>query len=162
MIGVLLVYFTIRMIDLGRRDAMHLMLDGSFESTMLYIEFALMLVIPLLLFNIRGFGQSRAGLFFTAFSVVLGFVTNRLNVTMTSLEGYYRDMFGVTYFPSVGELAVTISIVTAGFVLFALAVKYLPIFPDHEVETVLHIDGAPERSAAPELAGTPATELRRH
>ncbi len=162
MLGVLLVYFTMRGIDLLRRDALHLLFEPSFETSMLYLEVSLMLIIPLLLFNIRGWGQTRVGLFFTAFSMVLGFVTNRLNVTLTSLESYYRENFGTSYFPSAGELIVTISIVTAGFVLFALAVKYLPIFPEHEEETVLRIGDAPDRSSAPPLEGTPAAELRRH
>ncbi|MFZ1731037.1 MAG: Ni/Fe-hydrogenase cytochrome b subunit [Bacteroidota bacterium] len=162
MIGVLLVYFTMRGIDLYRRDAMGTLLDGSFETLMLYLEVSLMLIIPVLLFNIRQWGQSRQGMFFTAFSVVLGFITNRLNVTMTSLEAYYKDNFGVTYFPGIGELAITISIVTAGFVIFALAVKYLPIFPHHEEETVLRFDGAPARTTASSMHPTPAAELRRH
>jgi len=41
-------------------------------------------------------------------------------------------------------------------------VKYLPIFPEHEEETVLRIGDAPDRSSAPPLEGTPAAELRRH
>ena len=162
MIGILLVYWTMRGIDLFRRDALHLVFQPSFETSMLYLEISLMLLIPVLLFNIRSWGQTRVGLFFTAFSMVLGFVTNRLNVTMTSLEAYYRDNFGMSYFPSVGELMVTISIVTAGFVLFALAVKYLPIFPEHEEETVLRISEAPERAAAPPVEGGPAAQLNRH
>jgi len=162
MIGIMLVYFTMRGIDLIRRDAVHFLFEGSFETSMLYLEVTLMLIIPLLLFNIKEWGQSRAGLFFTAFSVVLGFITNRLNVTMTSLEGYYRSNFGTSYFPSAGELIVTISIVTAGFVIFALAVKYLPIFPEHEEETVLRISDAPERGAASPIEGNPAAELHRH
>ncbi|MCB2204005.1 Ni/Fe-hydrogenase cytochrome b subunit [bacterium] len=162
MLGVLLVYWTMRGIDLFRRDALHFLAEPSFETSMLYLEVTLMLIVPLLLFNIRGWGQSRAGLFFTAFSVVLGFMTNRLNVTMTSLEAYYRDNFGASYFPSIGELAVTISIVTAGFVLFAYAVKYLPIFPEHEEETVLRINDEPERTAAHPVEGNPAAELHRH
>jgi Ni/Fe-hydrogenase subunit HybB-like protein len=161
MIGVLLVYFMLRGIDLYRRDALASLLDGSFETLMLYLEVSFMLIIPLLLFNIRDWGRSRQGMFFTAFSVVLGFITNRLNVTMTSLEAYYRDNFGVSYFPGIGELAVTISIVTAGFVIFALAVKYLPIFPHHEEETVLRMDGAPARTASVSMHPTPASELRR-
>jgi Ni/Fe-hydrogenase subunit HybB-like protein len=162
MIGVLLVYFMLRGIDLYRRDALGTLLDGSFETLMLYLEVSFMLIIPLLLFNIRQWGRSRQGMFFTAFSVVLGFITNRLNVTMTSLEAYYKENFGVSYFPGIGELAVTISIVTAGFVIFALAVKYLPIFPHHEEETVLRLDGAPEHASAPSMHATPAPELRRH
>ncbi len=162
MIGVLAVYFLMRGIDLFRRDALGYLFDGSFETTMLYIEVTFMLIIPLLLFNLRGWGRSRQGLFFTAFSVVLGFITNRLNVTTTSLESYYRENFGMSYFPSIGELAVTIAIVTLGFVIFGLAVKYLPIFPQHEEETVLRLDAAEEPVSAPSMYPTPAPELRRH
>ena len=161
MIGVLLVYFTMRGIDLFRRDATGYLFDGSFETMMLYLEVAFMLIIPLILFNIRGWGRSRQGMFFTAFSVVLGFMTNRLNVTMTSVESYYRENFGVSYFPGIGELAVTISIVTVGFVAFALAVKYLPIFPHHEEETVLRLDASPSRGTTPSMHTPPLAELHR-
>lgn len=162
MIGVLVVYFLLRGIDLFRRDALGYLFDGSFETMMLYLEVTFMLIIPLLLFNLRKWGRSRQGLFFTAFSVVLGFITNRLNVTTTSLESYYRDNFGMSYFPSIGEISVTIAMVTLGFVIFALAAKYLPIFPHHEEETVLRFDGTPEPVSSPSMYATPAPELRHH
>jgi Ni/Fe-hydrogenase subunit HybB-like protein len=60
--------------------------------------------------------------------VVIGFVLNRMNITLTGLEGWA----GVSYFPSWMELAVTFSIVAFGFVVFALAAKYLPIFKHEE------------------------------
>lgn len=157
MIAVLLVFFTLRFLDLGHRGALPLLFDGSHEAAMMWLEIALMLFIPLILFNVRGWGRSRQGLFFTAVSFVSGFVMNRLNTTMTSLERYYQEQFGVTYFPSVGEIAVTLSIVTAGFVIFGLAVKYLPIFPHavEEEETVLDLASGRttdvlERSTSPE------------
>ena len=61
--------------------------------------------------------------------VVLGFITNRLNVSITGFEG----STGVHYFPKWTELAVTGMIIAVGFALFGLAVKYLPIFPDEEM-----------------------------
>lgn len=146
MIGVLLVFFTLRFLDLGNRGALPLLFDGSFEAAMMWLELSFMLIIPLVLFNVKGWGRTRRGLFFTAVSVVLGFVTNRLNVTMTSVERYYSEHFGQSYFPSIGELAVTISIVTLGFVLFAMAVKYLPIFPHHVEEEEAVIDLATGRT----------------
>jgi Ni/Fe-hydrogenase subunit HybB-like protein len=146
MIGVLLVFFTLRFLDLGNRGALPLLFDGSFEAAMMWLELGFMLIIPLVLFNVKGWGRTRRGLFFTAVSVVLGFVTNRLNVTMTSVERYYSEHFGQSYFPSIGELAVTISIVTLGFVLFAMAVKYLPIFPHHVEEEEAVIDLATGRT----------------
>ena len=135
MIGVAFVYFTMRFIDMAHQGVLGLAFEGSLESTMFLIEFALMLVLPVILFNLRGLVTTRRRLFFTAFSVVLGFVANRLNVTTTSLERYYMEHFGSSYFPAIGEIVLTLSIVTMGFVLFSLAVKYLDIFPKvHAVE----------------------------
>jgi Ni/Fe-hydrogenase subunit HybB-like protein len=45
-------------------------------------------------------------------------------VALTSLEKYYNGV----YFPSIGELFVTLAVVSAGFWIFSLAVKHLPIF----------------------------------
>jgi Ni/Fe-hydrogenase subunit HybB-like protein len=119
MLGVLAVYAVLRLLDLNARGAMGLLFAPSFEAAMFWLEIALLLVAPAVLYNIRPFGRSRAGMFFSGMSVVLGFMTNRLNVAMTSLEQYY----GRVYFPSVGEIAVTAAVVTFGFVAFSLAIK---------------------------------------
>jgi Ni/Fe-hydrogenase subunit HybB-like protein len=57
--------------------------------------------------------------------VVLGFVTNRLNVSITGMEA----SAGMRYVPKWTEIAVTGAIIAAGFALFGMAAKYLPIFP---------------------------------
>ncbi len=64
--------------------------------------------------------------------VVLGFITNRLNVSITGMEG----SAGLHYIPKWTEIAVTGSIIAAGFVIFALAAKYLPIFPESKLRRV--------------------------
>jgi Ni/Fe-hydrogenase subunit HybB-like protein len=56
---------------------------------------------------------------------LLGFITNRLNVSLTGFETYV----GHHYMPKWTEFSVTLMIIAAGFALFGLAVKYLPIFP---------------------------------
>jgi Ni/Fe-hydrogenase subunit HybB-like protein len=68
--------------------------------------------------------------------VVLGFVLNRLNITVTGMEGWA----GVTYIPSWMEMAVTVGIVTLGFVAFAMAVKYLPVFKHDAHDEERHLD----------------------
>ncbi|RPJ59133.1 MAG: hypothetical protein EHM23_15120, partial [Acidobacteria bacterium] len=78
------------------------------------------------------------GIFVTACMVVFGTVMNRLNVATTGLEGYAGQ-----YFPSWTELSVTAMIITAGFVLFGLAVKFLRVFPEEELR--------PEAERLPEL-----------
>jgi len=57
--------------------------------------------------------------------VVLGFITNRLNVSITGQE----SAAGLRYVPKWTEISVTLAMIAAGFALFGLAAKYLPIFP---------------------------------
>jgi len=71
--------------------------------------------------------ENQTGLFWCAAMMIMGFVLNRLNISITGMEGWA----GKAYFPSWMEIMVTISIVTAGFIVFALAAKYLPLF-EHE------------------------------
>jgi Ni/Fe-hydrogenase subunit HybB-like protein len=61
----------------------------------------------------------------SAFLVVLGFMTNRLNVSVTGME----RAAGGRYLPSWMELAASFGLVAVAFALFALAARYLPIFP---------------------------------
>ena len=42
---------------------------------------------------------------------------------------------GQSYFPTWMEITITFSIVTVGFVIFSLAVKYFPIFKNETAET---------------------------
>jgi Ni/Fe-hydrogenase subunit HybB-like protein len=84
--------------------------------------------------------------------VVLGFITNRMNVSITGFEG----SIGVRYFPKWTELAVTGMIIAIGFALFGLAVKYLPIFPKEETvrEPLAELESEiPDVSAVMEHAG---------
>lgn len=150
MIGVMLVYFMMRFLDLLHKGLLTAVFDGTMESNMLLVEVLLLMVIPLVIYNLGDYGRSRQGLFFMAASVVVGFITNRLNVTTTSLEQYY----GGVYFPSLGEFFVTASVVTLGFWIFSLAVKHLPIFPEAHAEAgeiVIDLSRpAPERMLDPD------------
>lgn len=60
--------------------------------------------------------------------IIVGFVLNRMNVAITGMEAWA----GTSYFPTWMEIAITLSIVTGGFILFSLAAKYLPVFKHEE------------------------------
>jgi Ni/Fe-hydrogenase subunit HybB-like protein len=90
--------------------------------------------------------ESAGGLYLCAVLVILGFITNRLNVTITGMEA----SAGVHYFPKWSEIAVTGSIVGIGFAVFGLAVKYLPIFPAAGERSATPLSAASR--AAPELS----------
>jgi Ni/Fe-hydrogenase subunit HybB-like protein len=90
-----------------------------------WVEIMLAIVLPLALLSQRKVRSSAGGLYVAAVMVVLGFITNRLNVSITGME----SSAGLHYIPKWTEIAVTGAIIAAGFALFGLAVKYLPIFP---------------------------------
>src|SRR5579862_1555501 len=129
LIVVLGVYGILRLEDLANRGALKLAFHASYESYLFWLEIMLAIVLPLVLLVQRRVRSSANGLYFSAVLVVLGFITNRMNVSITGFEG----STGVRYFPKWTELAVTGMIIAAGFALFGLAVKYLPIFPKEEV-----------------------------
>ena len=128
---VLSIVAILRVEDLFHRGVLRQLLAGAYaryETSLFLLEVALSLALPLALLSFRRIRQSANGLYIAAVLVVLGFVTNRLNVSITGME----SAAGQHYFPRWTELAVTGAIIAAGFALFGLAAKYLPIFPPEE------------------------------
>ena len=128
LVVVLLVYAILRFEDLVHRGALKLALHPGYEMYLFWLEIALGLALPLILLSRRKVRTSAGGLYVAAVLVVLGFITNRLNVSITGLE----SSAGMHYIPKWTEIAVTGAIIAAGFALFGLATKYLPIFPVEE------------------------------
>ena len=113
--------------DLAARGNLGLALRLSPESVMFWGEMGLGVFLPMLLFAMPSLRRQPRTLFMGAVLTVLGFVVNRLNVSITGLQG----ASGARYFPSAMELAVTAAFVAAGFGCFALAVKHLNVFGAH-------------------------------
>jgi Ni/Fe-hydrogenase subunit HybB-like protein len=121
---VLAIYAILRFEDLLHRGALRLTVRPSYEMGLFWVEVLLAIIVPLGLLLFRRIRTSPAGLYAAAVMVALGFVTNRLNVSITGLE----QTAGTHYMPKWTEIAVTGAITALGFALFGLAVKYLPIF----------------------------------
>jgi Ni/Fe-hydrogenase subunit HybB-like protein len=138
LVVVLCVYGILRFEDLLHRGILGLTLRPSYEMYLFWLEITLALIAPLLLLSQRKVRNTAGGLYVAAVLVVLGFVTNRLNVSITGME----TSAGVRYIPKWTEVAVTAAIVAGGFALFGLATKYLPIFPAEQEQP--HAEQQPE------------------
>jgi Ni/Fe-hydrogenase subunit HybB-like protein len=125
MVVVLSVYGILRLQDLARRGALAGLRRPDYEGSMFLLEMGLGVLLPILLLAIPWVRSRQPGLVTGAFLAVLGFVMNRMNVSVTGME----RAAGVTYLPSWMEFAVSLALVAGGFVIFGLAVRYLPIFP---------------------------------
>jgi len=131
LVVVLSVYGVLRFEDLLHRGVLAELLRGKYagyETSLFLLELALSIVLPLTLLLQRKIRDSAGGLYVIAILVVLGFITNRLNVSITGME----SAAGLHYIPRWTEVAVTAAIIAAGFALFGLATRYLPIFPVEE------------------------------
>jgi c(7)-type cytochrome triheme protein len=144
---VLALFAFVKTADLWSRGLLPLAFELTTEAVMFWGEMALGVVLPMLLFMSERVRRSSYGLFFAATLTVMGFVVGRLNVAIT---GMARSS-GVNYFPSWQEFAVTASLVAAGFVAFAFAVRYLDLFPRDEMASAR----APSKIPAIGLRGMP-------
>jgi Ni/Fe-hydrogenase subunit HybB-like protein len=125
---MLAVYLTMKIVDLANQSAFHLLFVPRMETYMYWVEVGVGILAPLALFSIAKVRENKNGLFIGSVLIILGFVLNRMNITITGMEAWA----GVSYFPSWMELTVTAAIVTGGFVIFSLAAKYLPLFTHEE------------------------------
>jgi Ni/Fe-hydrogenase subunit HybB-like protein len=121
---VLGVYGILRFEDLVHRGVLRLLFHPGYETYLFWLELLLALILPLILLTQKRIRTTAGGLYVIAVLVVLGFITNRLNVSITGLE----SSAGMHYIPKWTELAITAAIIAGGFALFGLAAKYLPIF----------------------------------
>ncbi len=123
---VMSVYLWIRILDLSHRNAWVLLRQNRIETWLFLLEMALMVVPTILLFQARV--RFRPGaLYACAVMVVFGVIANRLNVGTTGLEAGS----GTHYTPKWSEVAVTLSIVAAGFAIFRVIAQYFPVFEAH-------------------------------
>lgn len=121
---LLAFYLVLKIQDFTTRGVWNLMVLPRLETLVFWLEMLVGLVIPIVLLSIRRIRLSTTGLYVAAVFSIAGFLFNRLNVTITGMEA----SAGVRYIPSILEILITLAIVGTVIFLFALAVRYLPVF----------------------------------
>jgi Ni/Fe-hydrogenase subunit HybB-like protein len=145
LVVALAFYATVRLADMARLGVIGEVFKGTREARFFQLEMLIGVVVPLVLLSLPAVRRNSERLFRTAVLVVAGLVVNRLNVSLTGLEGY----LGGHYVPSIAEGVITLMLVGCGVAAFTLAVRYLPIMEGvDEPELVA-------RSEAPDLAPAP-------
>jgi Ni/Fe-hydrogenase subunit HybB-like protein len=121
---LLSVYLVMRMLDGFDRDIFALLFVPRMETYLYWFEMVVGVIAPIILLSQEKVRKSKNGLSAGAVMVIIGFITDRLNVALTGMQA----SAGVSYFPSWMEISITLAIVTFGFVVFSLAAKYLPVY----------------------------------
>jgi len=126
---VLSVYLWIRFLDLAHRGVFPLLLRNRTETWLFLLEIGLMVVPTVMLFQ-AGIRRRPGALYACSVMVLFSLIANRLNVGTTGLEAGS----GTHYTPRWSEVAVTLSIVAAGFAIFRAVAQYFPVFEAHSNE----------------------------
>jgi Ni/Fe-hydrogenase subunit HybB-like protein len=126
MVAALGVFGVVRVFDLWQRDMIATALSSSYEAHMFQIEFLLGVVLPMALLAVPRIRASANGLYLCAMMVVLGFIANRLNVSITGFEWTQ----GGHYVPAVSEVLISLAILAAAVLGFHVGARLLRVFPE--------------------------------
>jgi Ni/Fe-hydrogenase subunit HybB-like protein len=137
-------YATVRLADMARLGVIGEIFKGSREARFFQLEMLIGVALPLFLLSLPAVRRNAESLFRTAALVVAGLVVNRLNVSLTGLEG----AAGGHYVPSIAEGVVTLMLVGCGVAAFTLAVRYLPILQEVAEPELVARSGAPDTPPA--------------
>ena len=142
MAPLLAIYGVFRAVDLINRDAIQYLWMWREETGLFWLEIALLVIAPLVLLNQEKVRNNPQNLYWTCAVIVMGFMTNRLNVAITGLQA----SSGIYYVPKWTEFAATLATIAAAVVAFRYAVIYLDILPKNPPQQRTMFLGAPGRA----------------
>ncbi len=117
------VYGAARLGDLALRGVLGQAFSWGREASFFQLELAIGVILPMTLLALPAVRRNSGRLYGAALLVVAGFIANRLNVSITALEGAQ----GGHYVPALAEGVVTLMLVAIGIAAFGLAVRFLPV-----------------------------------
>jgi Ni/Fe-hydrogenase subunit HybB-like protein len=138
LVGALGLYGFLRVYDLIDRGVLLRAFDLSYESCLFLTEFGVGVILPIVLLSIPRIRRSGRGLYAGSLLAVMGFVVNRLNVSMTGFE----HAQGGHYIPSFAEVGITLMFIALGFAAFRWIARRFPVYPQKTAT-----EGAPARHA---------------
>jgi Ni/Fe-hydrogenase subunit HybB-like protein len=118
------LYAALKLGDLSARGAWVHLADGSIQARAFIVEMIFGVLIPWLMLLVPALRARRVTLFMAAFMVVAGVVLNRVNVFLVAYQPPYPAH---PYFPSVGEIAITVGFISALMLAYRLTVHYFPV-----------------------------------
>jgi len=121
---ILGIYLAFKIGDMVIRETYVHLTKVSTESVMFFIEVVVGVIIPLRLALSRAVLRSPVGLFITSSLVIFGVLLNRINNFIVAYTPPYTSH---SYFPSFGEISVTVGFVALIVLLYRFFVLNFPI-----------------------------------
>src|SRR3989339_272390 len=118
------IYLAFKVGDMVIRQTFVYLTEISTASVMFTVEILFGVIIPLRMFLSRSLSKTPLGLFIASILVVLGVLMNRINNFLVAYTPPYEIH---SYFPSFGEISVTLGFVALEVLFFRFFVIQLPI-----------------------------------
>jgi len=125
------VYLAFKLGDMFIRESYVYLTEGSTQATMFLIEMLFGVILPFALLLSERVRNTPRGAFVACLLIVLGVALNRVNVFLVSYQPPYTTR---SYFPSIGEFAVTIGLVCLLILVYRIIVSYFPVISQPSVK----------------------------
>ncbi len=133
MVGALLgIYLAFKIGDMFIRETFVYLGQLNLQSIMFVIELLVGVIIPIRIFFSEKAVKTPGWLFTGSILVIIGVALNRLNVFLIAYTPPYAMK---SYFPTIGEISVTLGFIAIEVLLYRLFVKIFPIIsiPDRSL-----------------------------
>ena len=119
-------YLAVKVTDMILRESFVYLYPANWttQSTMFTIEMVFGVIVPFLLLLSTKVRNTPRWLFIAALMIVLGVALNRVNVFLVAFQPLYPVK---SYFPSIGEFAVTIGLISLLMLCYRAIVTYFPV-----------------------------------
>lgn len=124
---LMVLYLVVRFGDLLWRGALGRAFEPSLPAMMFWIE-NFLFAAPLWLLATKEHRMQAKRVFLGAMAMALGGIVYRLSAFLVA----YQTGAGWHYFPSLGELTVTVGLIAFEVLAIILAIRLLPILPAHQ------------------------------
>lgn len=118
------IYLAFKIGDMVIRQTFVYLTEITTESVMFTLELLIGVIIPLRIFLSRGLSKNPLALFIASVMVVSGVMMNRINNFLVAYTPPYQVH---SYFPSFGELSVTLGFIALEVLIFRFFVIQFPI-----------------------------------
>ena len=125
------LYMALKIGDMIARGSYVYLFDGSVQSRAFLVEMIFGVILPWFMLLSPGVRRSSRWLFIACAMVVGGVALNRINVFLVSFNPPYAQQ---SYFPSIGEIAITTGLIASIIFFYRLAVTYLPVLSTRRKE----------------------------
>ncbi len=121
---ILFVYLAFKLGDMAIRNTFVFLNEVNTASVLFMIELVFGVIIPLRMFFSEKVIRSKLGLFVASSLVIFGVVLNRIDNFLVA----YNPPYAVrSYFPSIGEISVTVGFIAMLILLYRAAVMIFPV-----------------------------------